>query len=485
VVIIGGGFAGMFAARALRRCPVSITLIDRTSHHLFQPLLYQCATGILSEGQIASPLRQVLRRHRNVECVMAEATGIDSERRVAQARRPLGDEVEFPYDYLIVAAGSGLSYFGHDEFAKLAPGMKTVADALLIRRRVLGAFEMAETAADPAERQAWLTFALVGGGPTGVELAGQIRELATKTLRREFHKSRPEDARVLLFDGGDAPLTAFGPKLSDKAARTLRDLGVELHMRSRVIDIDPEGVTVQAKDGGTARHAARVVLWTAGVAAPPVAQMIAKATGAPTDRAGRIKVSDDLTIPGHPEIYVTGDLMSLRELPGVAETAMQSGHYAGRRIRRTVAGQHADKPFRYHDLGSAAYISRGRGVLSTGPFQVSGFLGWLGWLFIHIAFLTGYRSRAGAVLTWWSAFTLDTRRERTFTPSRVGFMENVYGRPALTDIPNPPGGAPPAEARPREARPAEGRPAEGRPGEARPAEAEASDPGRPEKPPEH
>jgi NADH dehydrogenase len=249
-------------------------------------------------------------------------------------------------------------------------------------------------------------------------------------------------------------------------------------MRSRVIDIDREGVTVQAKDGGTARHSARVVLWTAGVAAPPVAQMIAKATGAPTDRAGRIKVRDDLTIPGHPEIYVAGDLMSLRELPGVAETAMQSGHYAGRRIRRTVAGQHADKPFRYHDLGSAAYISRGRGVLSTGPFQVSGFLGWLGWLFIHIAFLTGYRNRAGAILTWWSAFTRDSRRERTFTPSRVGFMENVYGRPALTDIPNPPGGAPP----PAEAQPAE---AEAQPAEAQPAEAEASDSGRSEKRPEH
>jgi NADH dehydrogenase len=429
VVIIGGGFGGLFAARALRRSPVSVTLVDRAQHHLFQPLLYQCATGILSEGQITSPLRQVLARHRNVECVMAEATGLDAGRRRLTVRRPLGDELELGYDYLIVAAGVAQSYFGHDEFAPLAPGMKTIADALTIRRRVFGAFEMAETAADADERQRWLTFALVGAGPTGVELAGQIRELATRTLRREFRRIRPEDARVLLFDGGAAPLASFGPRLSDIAGRTLRKLGVELHMNTVVTDIDRDGLAARATDGSITRHQAGVVLWTAGVEAPPVAAAVAAATGAATDRAGRIAVGDDLTVAGHPEIFVIGDLMSLRQLPGVAEVAMQSGHHAGRAIGRAVAGRAAAGPFRYRDLGSAAYISRGKAVLSAGPARLGGFAGWVAWLFIHIAFLTGYRNRAGAILTWWLAFTRDSRRERAFTTAQVGVLDDVYDRP--------------------------------------------------------
>jgi NADH dehydrogenase len=437
VVIIGGGFGGLFAARALRKSPVSVTLIDKAQHHLFQPLLYQCATGILSEGQITSPLRQVLRKHRNVECVMAEVTGIDAERRVVRARRPLGEETDFGYDYLIVAAGVTQSYFGHDEFAMLAPGMKTIADALTIRRRVFGAFEMAESAADPAEARHWLTFALVGAGPTGVELAGQIRELATRTLAREFRNIRPEDARVLLFDGGDAPLASFGPRLSDIAAASLRKLGVELHMNSIVTDIDAGGVQVRVKDGSTVRHEVGMVLWAAGVEAPPVAKAIVEATGAACDRSGRIQVGDDLTVPGHPEIFVIGDLMSLRKLPGVAEVAMQSGLYAGRRIHQAVAagpagaaptdgGRAPVPPFKYHDLGSAAYISRGRAVLSAGPLRLGGFAGWVAWLFIHIAFLTGYRNRVGAILTWGLAFTKDSRRERAFTTSQVGVMADVY-----------------------------------------------------------
>jgi NADH dehydrogenase len=429
VVIIGGGFGGLFAARALRRSAVAVTLIDKAQHHLFQPLLYQCATGILSEGQISSPLRQVLARHRNVECVMAEVTGIDAERRLVTARRPLGDELDVGYDYLIVAAGVRQSYFGHDEFAPLAPGMKTIADALTIRRRVFGAFEMAETAADARERQRWLTFALVGAGPTGVELAGQIRELATRTLRREFHRIRPEEARVLLFDGGAAPLAAFGGRLSGIAGRTLQKLGVELHLNTVVTDIDRDGLEARAKDGTTTRHQAGVVLWTAGVEAPPVAAAVAAATGAATDRAGRIVVGDDLAIAGHPEIFVIGDLMSLRKLPGLAEVAMQSGHHAGRQIRRAVAGQPAGGPFRYRDLGSAAYISRGQAVLSAGPLRLGGFAGWVTWLFIHIAFLTGYRNRAGAILTWWLAFTRDSRRERAFTTAQVGVLDDVYERP--------------------------------------------------------
>jgi NADH:ubiquinone reductase (H+-translocating) len=425
VVIIGGGFGGLFAARALGR-DLSVTLIDRASHHLFQPLLYQCATGILSEGQIAAPLRDVLKGKSNVDCVMAEVSSIDTDGRRVIATRPGGSQIEFPYDDLIVAAGMQQSYFGHDEFAQFAPGMKTIADVLTIRRRVYGAFELAETSDDPAERRRWLTFACVGAGPTGVELAGQIREVATKTLRAEYRKAKPEDARVLLFDGGSAPLATFGPKLSGKVEKALGKLGVEMHMGSIVTNVDFNGLDVRDHEGTTTHYDAGTVLWTAGVEAPAFAESLAKATGAERDRAGRIHVQPDLTIAGHPEISVIGDLMSLDKMPGVAEVAMQGGLYAGHRIRHLAAGRVSDKPFRYHDLGSAAYISRGKAVMSAGPMQISGFAGWVGWLFIHIAFLTGYRNRFGAILTWWSAFTRDRRRERAFTMRQVGVVTDVY-----------------------------------------------------------
>ncbi len=426
VVIIGGGFAGLFAARALRRAPVQVTLIDRAAHHLFQPLLYQCSTGILSEGKITAPLRELLRKHRNVECILAEVTGIDPERRLVQARRPGGERREFGYDYLVVAAGVEQSYFGHNEFARYAPGMKSISDALTIRRRVFGAFEMAETSTDPAERSRWLTFALVGAGPTGVELAGQIREVATKTLRSEYRHISPEDAKVLLFDGGDAPLASFGPVLSGKAAAALRKLGVEQHMHSIVTQVDGTGLLVRGSDGAVTRYEAGTVLWAAGVAAPGVASAIVKVTGAKCDRAGRIVVGKDLTIPGHPEIFVAGDLMSLDGLPGVAEVAMQGGLYVGRYIRHAVEGRPFDKPFRYRDLGSAAYISRGSAVVSVGKLHFSGFIGWWVWLFVHIGFLTGYRNRVGAILSWWFAFTRDLRRERAFTTRAVGVVQDVY-----------------------------------------------------------
>jgi|CZKT01.1.fsa_nt_gi NADH dehydrogenase len=432
VVIVGGGFGGLFAARALRNGPASITLIDRAQHHLFQPLLYQCATGILSEGQITAPLRRLLRKHKNVECVLAEVVDVDATARKVVCRRPLGEQLEFGYDYLIVAAGVSQSYFGHDEFARWAPGMKSIADALTIRRRVYGAFEMAETATDPGDQRRWLTFALVGGGPTGVELAGQIRELATKTLRAEFRRAKPQDARVLLFDGGDAPLASFGPKLSHKAIRELQALGVELHMGSIVTDVDQRGLLVRGHDGTQTRHDAATVLWTAGVEAPPVAEAIATATGAGRDRAGRIQVAPDLTIPGHPEIFVIGDMMSLGKLPGVAEVAMQTGLHAGHQIRRAISGQPSSKSFRYRDLGSAAYISRGRAVVSAGRLQFGGFPGWVVWLFIHIAFLTGYRNRVGAILTWWVAFTRDVRRERAFTTAQISGLGDLYADPSGT-----------------------------------------------------
>ena len=426
VVIVGGGFAGLFAVRRLRHADASVIMIDRAQHHVFQPLLYQCATGIMSEGKIAAPLRDLLRKYKNVDCVMAEVFDFDVVGRRVLARRVGGEQIEFGYDDLIVAAGVRQSYFGHPEFARWAPGMKTVSDALAIRRRVYGAFEMADTASTPEERRTYLTFALVGAGPTGVELAGQVREVATKTLRAEFRNIKPEDARVLLFDGGSAPLAMFGPKLSQKASKALDTLGVEQHMGSIVTHVDEGYVLVRAHDGTQTRYDAGTVLWTAGVEAPPVAEALAAATGAQRDRAGRILVEKNLTIPDHPEISVLGDMMSLDKLPGVAEVAMQSGLYAGNRVRHRISGDVEEKPFRYHDLGSAAYISRGRAVVSAGPLQVGGFLGWWIWLFIHITFLTGYRNRLGALLSWWLAFTRDVRRERTFTTQQIEIMHDVY-----------------------------------------------------------
>ena len=444
VVIVGGGFAGLFAVRALRDS-ASVTLIDRAGHHLFQPLLYQCSTGIMSEGKIAAPLRDLLKKHKNVNCVLAEVFDFDVEGRRVLARRVGGDPIEFGYDDLIVAGGVRQSYFGHPEFARWAPGMKTISDALAIRRRVYGAFEMANTATDPEERRTYLTFALVGAGPTGVELAGQIREVATKTLRDEFRDIEPEDARVLLFDGGSAPLAMFGPKLSQKASKTLDALGVEQHMGSIVTHVDQGGVLVRDHAGQETRYDANTVLWTAGVEAPPVAAALAAATGAKSDRSGRIMVEKDLTIPGHPEISVLGDMMSLDKLPGVAEVAMQSGLYTGHRLRRRAAGNMAEKPFRYHDLGSAAYLSRGRAVVSAGPLQLSGFPGWVIWLFIHIAFLTGYRNRVGALLTWWLAFARNLRRERAFTTQQLE-TQNVYAVPLGRSAPEPVAGEPTATA---------------------------------------
>ena len=461
VVIVGGGFAGLFAARSFRHRPVEVTLVDKAAHHLFQPLLYQCATGILSEGEITVPFRYLLRRHDNVEVVLAEVVDVDLDRRRVIARRPGFDDgtdaaanLSLPYDDLIVAAGVGQSYFGHPEFAPYAPGMKTVTDALAIRQRVFGAFERAESATDAAERQHWLTFALVGGGPTGVELAGQIRELATHTLRNEFGRITPQQARVLLFDGGAAPIAAFGPKLSARAARTLTRLGVELHLHTRVTSVDGQGVVVSAADGSTRRYDAGTVLWAAGVTAPPLADALAKASGAEQDRSGRIRVTPNLTIPGHPEVSVIGDLMSVDHLPGVAEVAMQAGRYTAARIRREVEGRpDRGAPFRYRDLGAAAYLARGHAVIRLGPVSAGGFVGWLGWLVLHIAFLTGFRNRVAAVLSWLVAFTTDARLERAFTTRDLDSARDIYalstGTPTDPPVPSGDGtGHPPRTSKP-------------------------------------
>jgi NADH:ubiquinone reductase (H+-translocating) len=413
VVIVGSGFGGLFAARFLRSAKVQVTLVDRTNHHLFQPLLYQVATGILSEGEIAAPTRDVLRRHRNLEVVMAEVTGFDIDGRTVAAVRPDGEARSIPYDSLIVAAGAGQSYFGHDEFAEWAPGMKTLADALAQRTRILGAFEMAELEDDPAAREAWLTFAIVGGGPTGVEIAGQIAELSRRALARNFRRYDPASCRVLLFDGGKEILATFGDRLSEIGARELRRTGVEIHTESIVTGVDATGVDVKGPDGTVQRFPARTTIWAAGVAASPLARALADAAGAECDRAGRIKVQPDCTLPGHPELFAIGDMMALDDLPGVAEVAMQQGVHAARTIARRQAGSGAaTRPFRYRDLGSMAAISRRRAIVSFRGLRVSGFLGWVMWLTVHLAFMTGFKSRFVTLVRWGLSFIGRSRGER-------------------------------------------------------------------------
>ncbi len=418
VVIVGGGFGGLFAAKFLRRAPVEVTLIDRTNHHTFQPLLYQLATGILSEGAVAPPLREVLRKHRNVSVELADVTGFDLQARTVTAARPLGAALTVPYDYLIVAAGATGSYFGHDEFGRFAPGMKTVDDALELRARIFGAFEMAEMAEDPELQRVWLTFAVIGAGPTGVEMAGQIAELSRRALKRNFRRIDPASAQVLLFDGGEEPLATFGDKLCAKATKEIERTGVQLRMRSRVTDVKPEAIVVQGPDGEE-RVACHTKVWSAGVQASPLGAMLAEATGAGTDRAGHVEVLPDCTLPEHPEVFVVGDMMSLNGLPGVAEVAMQSGIHAARTIKRRLNGDSSAKPFVYRDLGSMATISRFRAIVSFKGIKVGGFIGWLMWAFVHLTFLTGFKNRWIALFKWLSAFVGNSRDERTITMHQV------------------------------------------------------------------
>jgi NADH dehydrogenase len=426
VLIVGGGFGGLFCARRLGSVDVDVTLLDRAACHVFQPLLYQCATGTLSIGQISRSLREELAHHHNVTPLLGEAIRLDADARRVTARRPDESTYDLEYDYLVLAAGMRQSYFGKEEFAAWAPGMKTLDDALSIRRRIFAAFEIAETLPPGPEREQWLTFAVTGGGPTGVELAGQIRELATRALANEFHSIEPREARVLLFDGGDRVLKSFAPGLSERASRTLEALGVELHFGVHVTDVRRDGVTVSPKGGGpSVDHPTRTVLWTAGVEAVPFARHAAEQLGAGTDRSGRITVDPDLSVPGHPEVFVIGDLAGREGLPGVAENAMQGGLHAAASIRRDLGGA-ARKDFRYRDLGSAAYISRGHALLQAGPVKLTGALGWLGWGFIHIAFLTGVRNRFSTVGTWMASIARANRSDRTFILGGSGHPEEPY-----------------------------------------------------------
>jgi NADH dehydrogenase len=419
VVIIGAGFGGLFAARALRKAPVSVTVIDRTNHHLFQPLLYQVATGILSEGDIAPPIRDVLRRQRNTEVRIGNVTDINlGERSVSL--ETLGQTSVVNYDSLIVAAGATSSYFGHDEFNRFAPGMKSIDDALELRGRIFGAFEMAERETDPAKRREWLTFVVIGGGPTGVEMAGQIAELSKRSLHGNFRHIDPASARVMLIDAGDSLIPYFGNHLSGKALAGLRKLGVEVLLNTSVTGLDGRGVDTKSQHDGEMRVEARTKVWAAGVSASPLGRMIAEQSGAEIDHAGRVLVRPDLTLPGHPEVFVVGDQISLDKLPGVAEVAMQTGTHAAHTITRRIHHPGAvAHPFRYKNLGDMATISRFQAVASIGPIRVAGFVGWLLWLFVHLAFLTGFKNRVATVFNWFIAFIGRGRPQRTITEQQI------------------------------------------------------------------
>jgi len=419
VVVIGSGFGGLFATRKLARTPVDVTLLASTSHHLFQPLLYQVATGVLSEGEIAPATREILRRQKNADVLLGEVTGIDVTNRTVTSVTPIGEKVT-PYDSLIVAAGAGQSYFGNDQFAEFAPGMKSIDDALEQRGRIFGSFEMAELLDDPTEIEEWLTFVVIGAGPTGVEMAGQIAELAHSTLRRDFSRIDPTRARILLLDAAPAVLGTFGERLSLKAQRQLERIGVTVELNVKVVGVDSSGVDVVDADGTPRRIASRTKVWAAGVSASGLGKVLADQTGAELDRAGRVKVNPDCTLPGHPEIFVIGDMMSLDGLPGVAQVAMQQGKYAAKTIAHRIAGKSALPPFHYRDKGSMATVSRFHAVTSVGSrIRLAGFIAWLMWLAVHIVYLIGFKNRVTTLLHWAVTFIGRGRSERVATEQQV------------------------------------------------------------------
>ena len=439
VVVIGGGFGGLQAAKHLATAPVDLTIVDRRNFHLFQPLTYQVATGALSPGEVAYPLRAIFRRDRNVHVLMAEVTGFDLEgRRVHLA------ETSLPYDTLIVAGGSHYSYFGHGDWSRCAPEVKSLESALATRARLLSAFEAAETEPNPDRRRALLTFVVVGAGPTGVEIAGQIGELA-ESLRGEFRSIDSGESRVLLIETFDRVLTSFPPSLSRKAARSLESLGVTPKLQRTVVDIDEESVTVAAPDGSTERIPTRTAIWAAGVEASRLAAQLGKLSGADVDRAGRVTVEPDLTLPGHPEVLALGDMVRVRshdggvqELLGVAPVAMQQGRYAAKLVRARLSGYPVG-PFRYVDKGNLATIGRARAVADLHGIRLRGFPAWATWLVVHLFYLIGFQNRLIVLIRWFISFITRRRGTRLITntpttelalgPETRGMSTTEPGRP--------------------------------------------------------
>jgi NADH dehydrogenase len=422
VVVVGGGFGGLAAALKLRRAPVEVTLVDRRNFHLFQPLTYQVATGALSPGDIAYPLRAIFKRRRNVRVILAEVAGFGLDARELHLRPVAGVPVPttIHYDTLIVAGGSRYSYFGHDDWREFAAEVKSLESALAVRGRILAAFEAAEVEPDAARRDAWLTFAVVGAGPTGVEMAGQIGELARDT-RRDFRAIDPRTGRILLIEAGDRVLSGFPASLSARAARSLERLGVTPLLGRTVVVVDADGVLVESADGSRERIAARTVIWAAGVTGSPLAGALASLTGAELDRAGRVTVEADLTLPGHPEVFALGDMVRVRGddgapqvLPGVAPVAMQEGRYAARVVAERLRGR-AVGPFRYRDKGNLATIGRARAVADIHGLRLSGVLAWVTWLGVHLWYLVGFQNRIVVFVRWSFSFVTHGRAARLIT----------------------------------------------------------------------
>jgi NADH dehydrogenase len=438
VVVIGSGFGGLFGTQALkRRTDVEITLIAPTAHHLFQPLLYQVATGILSEGEIAPSTREVLARQKNARVVLGTVTHIDLERRTVTST-VLGRESVTPYDSLLVAAGAGQSWFGNDRFARHAPGMKSVDDALELRGRIFGAFELAELAQTPAEEERALTFVVVGAGPTGVEMAGQIAELSNRTLKNDFRRIDPTRARVILVDAVDTVLPSFGEHLGGAAQRRLTRMGVDVRLGTKVTDVDATGITVTGPDGTSTHIEALTKVWAAGVQASPLGTQIAQQSGAGLDRAGRVEVLPDLTVPGHPEVFVVGDMMALDRLPGVAQVAIQGARFAAKQITARLDGKAQKERFEYFDKGSMATISRFSAVASIGRLRFSGFIAWVLWLAVHLVYIIGFKSRVTTLLHWAVSFLGRGRSERVATEQQVFGRLAVQARPPH-EVPGIPG----------------------------------------------
>jgi NADH:ubiquinone reductase (H+-translocating) len=429
VVIIGSGFGGLTAAKALKRADVDIKLIAKTTHHLFQPLLYQVATGIIASGEIAPPTRIILRSQKNAQVLLGEVTHIDLANKTVKSEL-LGHSYVTPYDSLIIAAGAGQSYFGNDHFAEWAPGMKSIDDALELRGRILGAFEQAERSSDPARREKLLTFTVVGAGPTGVEMAGQIAELADHTLKGAFRHIDSTQARVILLDAAPAVLPPMGEKLGKKAQARLEKMGVEIQLGAMVTDVDRNGITVKDSDGTIRRIESATKVWSAGVSASPLGRDLAQQSDVEIDRAGRVKVLPDLSVPGHPNVFVVGDMAAVEGVPGMAQGAIQGGKYAAKAIKAELKG--ADpaerEPFQYFDKGSMATVSRFSAVAKIGPLEFGGFIAWLAWLVLHLVYLVGFKTKITTLLSWSVTFLSTARGNLTITE------QQAYARTRIEEL---------------------------------------------------